>query len=379
MSEKSGQSEQEQLQIQTPALGNRWGDPISAERRAELQGYLDRWEAVTDHGARKGPFAEVELTGADVHWLAEQSGPDENSHVANLHLQYANLFRAHLVGANLREAHLDGARLTQAHLEHANLSEAHLEHANLRGARLEGAFLIGAHLEHADLSGAHLEHANLRAAWFDKASHLYGAILTGASLEQVSFDQTNLTVVDWGPVNILGDETTACTGTDVNEKPKDRATRLKEYKAAVRANRLLAVALRNQGMNEDADRFAYRAQLLQQQVLRRQHKYGAYFFSRLIDGLAGYGYKPVRSLIVYLFVVFVFAAAYYLLGPVSGHPFYPDGALIFSLTSFHGRGFFPGGLNLESWIARLAAIEAVTGLLIEISFIATFTQRFFGR
>jgi len=29
--------------------------------------------------------------------------------------------------------------------------------------------------------------------------------------------------------------------------------------------------------------------------------------------------------------------------------------------------------------ARLAAAEAVLGLLIEISFIATFTQRFFGR
>jgi hypothetical protein len=29
--------------------------------------------------------------------------------------------------------------------------------------------------------------------------------------------------------------------------------------------------------------------------------------------------------------------------------------------------------------ARLAAAEAVLGLLIEVSFIATFTQRFFGR
>jgi len=29
-------------------------------------------------------------------------------------------------------------------------------------------------------------------------------------------------------------------------------------------------------------------------------------------------------------------------------------------------------------MAGLAAIEAVIGLLIEISFIATFTQRFFG-
>src|ERR1044071_1285219 len=63
------------------AVGTRWGDPISEERQAELQGYLDRWEAETDHGERKGPFDlgasrtgiphGVPLTGADVSWLAE--------------------------------------------------------------------------------------------------------------------------------------------------------------------------------------------------------------------------------------------------------------------------------------------------------------------
>ena len=31
------------------------------------------------------------------------------------------------------------------------------------------------------------------------------------------------------------------------------------------------------------------------------------------------------------------------------------------------------------WYARLAVTEAVLGLFIEISFIATFTQRFFGK
>ncbi len=119
--------------------------------------------------------------------------------------------------------------------------------------------------------------------------------------------------------------------------------------------------------------------MLQQQVLRRQHKFGSYLFSRLLDRLAGYGYKPVRTLIAYILVILFFATAYYLLGPVSSHPFYPDGALVFNVTSFHGRGFFPGMLGLENWVTRLAALEAVLGLLIEISFIATFTQHFFAR
>ena len=72
--------------------GERWGDPISAERQAELQGYLDRWEAETDHGTRKGPFdgvrlSDLRLTGADVSWLAEQSGRDQYGQVPNLHLE----------------------------------------------------------------------------------------------------------------------------------------------------------------------------------------------------------------------------------------------------------------------------------------------------
>jgi hypothetical protein len=38
------------------ALGKRWGDPITEERCAELQDYIDRWQAETDHGERKGLF-----------------------------------------------------------------------------------------------------------------------------------------------------------------------------------------------------------------------------------------------------------------------------------------------------------------------------------
>jgi hypothetical protein len=57
----------------------------------------------------------------------------------------------------------------------------------------------------------------------------------------------------------------------------------------------------------------------------------------------------------------------------------PVSALVFSVTSFHGHGFFssvfqPGGLQ-----AAVAAVEASIGLLMEITFIATFTQRFFAR
>ena len=104
-------------------------------------------------------------------------------------------------------------------------------------------------------------------------------------------------------------------------------------------------------------------------------KLRALVFSLFLDVLAGYGYKPARSLFWYLVVIFGFAFAYYTLGHIT-----PLEAFVLSLTSFHGRGFFPGqNLTLSDPRVVLAACEAVIGLLIEISFIATFTQRFFGK
>ncbi len=111
---------------------------------------------------------------------------------------------------------------------------------------------------------------------------------------------------------------------------------------------------------------------------RRLQALEAVLFSWFLFLLAGYGYRPGRSVTAYLVFIFGFALAYFAFGHL---PFLPD-ALVFSLTSFHGRGFFPGLGNensLHNPVVVLAACEAVVGLLIEISFIATFTQRFFGK
>jgi hypothetical protein len=98
----------------------------------------------------------------------------------------------------------------------------------------------------------------------------------------------------------------------------------------------------------------------------------------LLDLLAGYGYRPGRSVLWYLITIFAFALTYFTIGHL---PLFPD-AFVLSLTSFHGRGFFPGlgsADSLHNALVVIAAFEAVIGLVIEISFIATFTQRFFGK
>jgi hypothetical protein len=51
-------------------------------------------------------------------------------------------------------------------------------------------------------------------------------------------------------------------------------------------------------------------------------------------------------------------------------------ALVLSLSSFHGRGFFPFQIRLGDPLASVAACEAVIGLSIQLILIATFSKRF---
>jgi hypothetical protein len=222
--------------------------------------------------------------------------------------------------------------------------------------------------------------ADLRDAFFDSATILEEAILGNKkcgsiSVADIHWGDVNLSVVDWTSVIMLGDESEARKKSLANGETKNKAMRLTQYNAAVRANRQLVTPLRDQGLNEEADHFAYRAQLLQREVWLRKRRPLKYALSWLLYLLAGYGYRPGLSLLWYLVILFGFATVYYTFGHIS-----PLEAFVFSLTAFHGRGFFPGSnISLSDSRVLLAAFEAVVGLLIEVSFIATFTQRFFGR
>jgi Pentapeptide repeats (8 copies) len=287
-------------------------------------------------------------------------------------------------GANLHWTHLEGAYFFEAHLQGAHFREAHLEGAHFREAHLEGALLRGAHLDGTSLHNTHVEGSDLRGAFFTSATNLLGICLSNekfgtASLGGVRWDDVELSVVDWTQVTILGDERQARQRRGDDGEMKQVPLRLHEYQAAVRANRKLAVALQGQGLSEEATRFAYQAQKLQRVVLRYRKKFAQYLFSSFLDVLAGYGYRPGRSVLWYLATIVVFALGYHVFGHLS---LWPPDAFVYSLTSFHGRGFFPGlegKLSLHDPLILFAAVEAVVGLVIEISFIATFTQRFFGK
>ena len=324
----------------------------------------------------------LDLRGADLSRLNLQGLPlsrlragltnEENAHIDP---QIQELAAIHLEEANLSRAQLEGAVLTRAHLEAAVVREVSMSEVNLFHARLQGATLTRSRMDGADL----------RFAFLDNATYLRGIILTADTtgpcwLAGVRWGEADLSLVNWFQLSELADERWAKQPRNSKGERKTNALRVEDYQIALRANRKLATVLGDQGLNDESDHFAYRAQTLQRQVLRHSgwRKFGRYLFSWFLDGLAGYGYRPGRTALWYLALVLSFAVAYWLLGPLEGHPFRWDGALVFSVTSFHGRGFFPGGLALEDGVTKLAALEAVVGLLIEISFIATFTQRFFG-
>src|SRR5216683_1250399 len=363
-------------------LATHRGGPVkwSDERKREREG-LDVRGADLQHADLHGlPLTRLR-GGLPFHkWL---DVTEEQRRLAAVLMRGANLWKAQLEGADLSEAQLEGADLSGAQLKGADLSRAQLKGADLSEAQLEGASFIGAQLEGADLSEAQLGGADLSGAQLKRAI-LRNVILgdqqrIGPRHADLQWGETNLAVVDWSQVAALGDEHQARQKKTPGGKKKGQAERVSEYQAAVRANRQLAVALQAQGLHEEAARFAYRAQRLQRIVLRRQRKVVAYLFSGVLDLLAGYGYRPGRSVIAYLVIIVGFMGLYLL----NAHFVTPhlrwDEALVLSVSSFHGRGFFSQEISVGDTYARLAAAEAVVGLLIEISFIATFTQRFFGK
>jgi hypothetical protein len=316
------------------------------------------------------PFKNIKLSRADVEWLLATlengCGP----------IDWNDESQRKRDGLDLRGAILNKSK------KKAEFFYAHVENAYLGRSHLENAILRGCHLQGTSLHKAHLEGAELRRAIFNNETYLEGIYLGNqeygyALLADISWGDANLAVVDWAVLQMLGDEQILHQWKRKQGVGSEKKESLEKYRSAVRAYRQLAVALQGQGLNEDAARFGYRAQKLQRVLLRKQKKFISYLFSGFLDILAGYGYKPVRSLVWYFVIIIGFAIAYFVFGHLS---LFPD-TLVFSLTSFHGRGFFPGLGNeasLHNPLVVLAAVEAVIGLFIEISFIATFTKRFFG-
>src|SRR6266702_1017481 len=400
------------------AQGQPWR--TEPEIGAERQKYLAARRAIIPD-IKQGiyPFKDIKLSRADVEWLLtthdngrgpvdwddpsqrRRSGLDLRGADLNgedlRHLPLARL-QGGLAGDDWRQATPEQRHIAAIHLEKAILTYTHLEGGVLTHAHLQGAALNETHLESADAYEAHFESSiptSWHGAYFDASTKLLGATIAnsqhiGPRLFDVHWDGVNLTGLDWTSIHMILDEDRARKRTTGRGELKPKQQRITEYEEAIRTYRQLSALLQTQGLNEDAARYAYRAQVLQKSLLwlqltqqgitlrQRMQKLGSWLFSWFLFLLAGYGFRPVRSIIAYLVIIFGFMGLYLL----NAHFVTPhlrwDEALVLSVSSFHGRGFFSQDISLGDTYARLAALEAVVGLFIEISFIATFTKRFLG-
>lgn len=368
---------------------------------------------------KKANLSMVNLKGKDL-----SSSHLEEANLSSANLEGVNLIEAHLEDANLFGANLEEAYLARSYLERANFGLTNLKKAHLNSAHLEGAYFTKAHLEDADLTKAHLEKADFTQAHFEGAdltkAHLEGANFTRATFDNTTnlsgttlsnqkygsiqltdayWNETNLSVIDWTHIKVTGDEQKAKQSITQQGNKKTKEEHYEEYRAALRSYRQLATILRNQGLNEEANHFTYRAQSLQKvgfwyQIIRdditlktRIFYLGNWIFSWFMFLIAGYGYRFRHSLFTYILVICGFATAYYLLGIRDIGPHNIPGphhlslyeAFVVSVTAFHGRGFFAGTFSPADPQAGVAALEAFFGLLIEVTFIATLTQRLFSR
>ncbi|MGH2486606.1 MAG: pentapeptide repeat-containing protein [Ktedonobacterales bacterium] len=387
----------QRLPVETPPAPDTT-EPTPA-RIAELQAaYSDN----ITHG--KAPYAHVAIrTAGELRWILAERGwsgerdamgkPRPQLEEADLHganlagmplcqaiLRNATVEGACLFGTSLYRAELQGTRCEKTDLRHVDLFGADLDHAWLWDADFRGASLARTSLCATHFRGADLRGADLTGAWMDSTTRFRAVKLdSGTRIGQVVWNSVPLIQVDWTQMPTTGEE------ADIPSN-RPRVERMRAVLAAQQAYDGLAVVLQSQGVKDWASRYHLRALRLERRAqLLRGHPL-SWFVSWLIDMLSGYGQYTARALRAYALVIAVFATSYYALtNSLSGSVHTRSirlswiEALVLSVSSFHGRGFFPQAISLGDPIAVVAALEAVIGLFIELVFITTFSRRVLDR
>lgn len=352
----------------------------SPERQAKLEAAYQK-----NLMEGKAPYQEVELqTRGELRWVLKQRGwRGDTDRDVFIHGGQARLGETDLTGVQLLHAALGDVNLVEAQLQDAVLWGANLRGAILHGANLRGAVLLGADLRGAELGTAHLDDADLRWSRMDADTVLDGTHISHLTLlGDVKWSEASLMLMTWDNAPQIGDEHWASGVCKDGPRPGWKEKQAYEFRDAARAYRQLAVALRGQGMNEFADGYTYRAQVMQREVFRWRKRWGSFAFSWFLCLVSGYGYRLWRIVATYAAIVLTFALIFWMLGIHSFHHESGIQALwdsfLVSLSAIHGRTTFE---QLGAWspAAWTAAVESVLGIVIEGVFVAMLIQRFFTR
>jgi uncharacterized protein YjbI with pentapeptide repeats len=373
------------------------------ERQAELRKLYEANVAVG-----KPPYAGVKIhSRGELDWIITQREwrtSEIESVEQRIDLRNASFSEANIRGASLSFANMrgvvgyDNADFSGVEAIYADFTGAVFPQCKFIGADLTGAILEGAMLLDADFSRAEMPLANLSAATL--MGKLDGANMTRARMDaattlgievgdvtingttrllDVSWNGVNLAAVKWELAPRLGDE------LDIKEA-SSRKERVEAYRYAARTYYGLAKALEAQGLTAPALKYRRRQHQLERAAQFRSFNLLGWLFSNALNLVSGYGDRPLRALGVYFAVILAFAGIYFGITAPSSPIFFTGSqplqfheAVVFSLSSFHGRGFFPSIIGLGDPVAIVAALEAVVGLFIELVLIATFTRRLFER
>jgi hypothetical protein len=111
-------------------------------------------------------------------------------------------------------------------------------------------------------------------------------------------------------------------------------------------------------------------------VWRRRRRPATYVLWWLLFVVTGYGYKPLRALACYLLVVAAFATVYVELAhaTLASVLAWKDAALL-SVGAFHGAALFGVAHHRAGLLTTFVIAEAVLGLVIELTVIASFARR----
>jgi hypothetical protein len=331
-------------------LGRAPYDAVQIRTRGELTWIMNErgWYGTSKEVRERNRRAVIDLSFADMRRINLRGSSFFLSNFTGSLLDFADLSDCNFYGGNFSGAYLNGTDFTESNLQIVNLS----------GANFLDTCLAGADLDEARLNGQ----TRLRGPKVDKHTRFGDIVLNDALV----------TLIDWSKIDTLGDE-------DYIRLAKTRNDKILALHKAIRAYRAFASALSSQGFKPEASRFRLRGQKLERKLFLMQHHIMRWLFAAILNAMSGTGERPVRALATYCLTLATFAIIYYevthaLLSGISSLTW--SEALVLSITSFHGRGFFPGNILLGDWVARIAALEAMIGLFIEIVFIATFSRRF---
>jgi uncharacterized protein YjbI with pentapeptide repeats len=381
------------------------------------------------------------LRGLDLRGVALEGADLNGAMLDGVDLRGCDLTRAQLVGAHLRlslldDAYLDGVFAASASFRGARMQRCYARLADftasdLRDVDMTGAVARRARFDAANLGTATLVRCKLTSASF-RSARLFQTRLAGSRLMMAKFgpvgidatiesqleqagwlgfvtDETpaqrleraadlslarfdaetelqdariwsetddNPQIADgvWGDVNLaVVKGWTAKTG---DETRAERSRDPSDYDRAARANRQLAVQLRRQGITDSSDFYGYRAKVCDLRAFRLQRRWLQLAGNSILGALCGWGFRPAQTIVWYLAIILSWWGGYRVTVPKLS--VWQD--LVLSVSAFHGRGVFISNLqSLTTGASVLVVTEAVLGLLIEVTFVATFTQRFLAR